>query len=511
MLKLPYGTLAFDSGARPGVTAFDVSIPSTGNKPIVEARAALDGARASIRDLAMWNSTVNFGVPASATTRTGLRVTGATTFASGAVFNVTAPAAATAADAGGAFLALDGPVTASKPGVPLIKSGPGSLGLFNPANAFTGLTVNGGLIVFDSAAALGDPAATINLSGGGLRYAGAGAATIGQTVAVGAAGATLDAYGQGSLTVAGPLTGGGGTAGLAKVGPGTVVFGAANSPYTGPLDVRAGTLRISGSVPNSKGVTVAAGATFEAAATQSVAALTVNGGGAARVAPGGHNVLSVRALDLAVANPTTGAGGASLDLSDGGLIFDHDGGAAALAYVRDRVRSAFAGGTWTGSGITSSTAASDGRRGVGFAEARDVVSLVGGVGRFMGAAVDDTAIVVRATVLGDATLDGVVNFDDLLALAKHYNASGDAAVWSAGDFTYDAAVNFDDLLVLAKNYNATLPAADLAVAGAPAAFPALMAAAFEAAVPVPSGGVLAMAAACTAMTSRRRRRAGRPG
>jgi hypothetical protein len=57
---------------------------------------------------------------------------------------------------------------------------------------------------------------------------------------------------------------------------------------------------------------------------------------------------------------------------------------------------------------------------------------------------------------GDATGDRVVNFDDLLALAKNYNKT--AATWSQGDFTGDGLVNFDDLLVLAKNYNKTVPA-----------------------------------------------------
>jgi hypothetical protein len=57
---------------------------------------------------------------------------------------------------------------------------------------------------------------------------------------------------------------------------------------------------------------------------------------------------------------------------------------------------------------------------------------------------------------GDATGDRVVNFDDLLVLAKNYNNIG--VTFAQGDFTGDGLVNFDDLLVLAKNYNKTLPA-----------------------------------------------------
>lgn len=53
--------------------------------------------------------------------------------------------------------------------------------------------------------------------------------------------------------------------------------------------------------------------------------------------------------------------------------------------------------------------------------------------------------------IGDSNVDGIVNFDDLLALAQNYNLSG-TATWQKGDFNYDATVSFDDLLVLAQNY-----------------------------------------------------------
>jgi hypothetical protein len=65
---------------------------------------------------------------------------------------------------------------------------------------------------------------------------------------------------------------------------------------------------------------------------------------------------------------------------------------------------------------------------------------------------------------GDATGDRVVNFDDLLILAKNYNKPNQT--FAQGDFTGDGVVNFDDLLVLAKNYNKTLPAGGEAVLAA---------------------------------------------
>jgi hypothetical protein len=81
-----------------------------------------------------------------------------------------------------------------------------------------------------------------------------------------------------------------------------------------------------------------------------------------------------------------------------------------------------------------------------------------------------TSYVAQFTVLGgDADGNGVVNFNDLLALARNYNKAG--ATRSQGDFNGDGVVNFNDLLILAKNYNRSLvpPAAGAEVALASAA------------------------------------------
>lgn len=55
-------------------------------------------------------------------------------------------------------------------------------------------------------------------------------------------------------------------------------------------------------------------------------------------------------------------------------------------------------------------------------------------------------------VAGDATNDGIVNFDDLLVIAQNYNNNG--RTFSQGNFNYDASglVDFSDLLILAQNY-----------------------------------------------------------
>jgi hypothetical protein len=54
---------------------------------------------------------------------------------------------------------------------------------------------------------------------------------------------------------------------------------------------------------------------------------------------------------------------------------------------------------------------------------------------------------------GGATRDGLVNFDDLIPVAHHYNLATNAT-WDMGDFTGDGLVKFPDLVILAQNYGA---------------------------------------------------------
>lgn len=66
----------------------------------------------------------------------------------------------------------------------------------------------------------------------------------------------------------------------------------------------------------------------------------------------------------------------------------------------------------------------------------------------------------RVALGGDATLDGQVNFEDLVRLAQHYNAPADDTnfgPWSLGDFNGDGLVGFADLVMLAQNYSGVAP------------------------------------------------------
>jgi hypothetical protein len=175
--------------------------------------------------------------------------------------------------------------------------------------------------------------------------------------------------------------------------------------------------------------------------------------------------------------------------------------------IRDQVVAGYnAGGPhWAGNaGMVSSSAAANGSFAVGYAEASEVP---GAAASFGGEAVAVPAVLVRYTLAGDATLDGHVDFNDLVKLAQNYNKTVSATTdswWFNGDFTYDGMVNFNDLVKLAQNYNGAVPAGG--VPGAAVGFGEELALAMG---QVPEPGLVSavgVAAAVGAMGRRRRRR-----
>jgi autotransporter-associated beta strand protein len=311
--------------------------------------------------------------------------------------------------------------------------------------------------------------------------------------------------GGGSSAAAGAVTlAANASGGITKNGLGTLTLSAANT-YTGDSIVNGGTLRVTGSVAG--GVVVNDTATFDAAVPQTVKTLTVNAGGLTTVSAG-----PLKVGDNTSAQPLTVAATGKVDVQSTGLVVDYasTGAAsdnAAVASVRNAIISGYSGGTWTGNGITSSTAAaSASNRAVGYALASEVLPFTNGTSdTFLGTTVDKSTVVARYTLAGDATLDGSVDFNDLVKLAQNYNTTvknSTESWWNHGDFTYDGITDFNDLVKLAQNYNTALPTEP--IPGAPIGFEADLARAF-ASVPEP-GTLSLLGLAGAALVGRRRRR-----
>ena len=144
---------------------------------------------------------------------------------------------------------------------------------------------------------------------------------------------------------------------------------------------------------------------------------------------------------------------ATLDLTNNNLVIDYapaDG--SPIATLTTALGTGRNGGLWNGTGIISSTAASDAthKTAIGSAEASAL-----GIGSFLGQSVDSTTVLLRYTLNGDANLDGTVNALDFNRLATNFGASNRG--WADGNFDYAGTVNTTDFNLLAANFGASMP------------------------------------------------------
>jgi len=141
------------------------------------------------------------------------------------------------------------------------------------------------------------------------------------------------------------------------------------------------------------------------------------------------------------------------DITDSAAVVDYTT-TTPFASIRAQLIAGYGGGTWNGAtGIISSTAGLglSPTTAVGYAEASDVLGAAGG--SFAGQTVDNTTVLIRYTLAGDANLDLSVNLDDFTRLAAGF-ATG--STWGTGDFNYNGQVTLDDFTALAANFGRTL-------------------------------------------------------
>jgi len=145
--------------------------------------------------------------------------------------------------------------------------------------------------------------------------------------------------------------------------------------------------------------------------------------------------------------------GGTFDLERNSLAINFSG-SDPVSTLQGYLHSAYNNGSWLGSsGLTSTTVAAqvaankgttNGLYSLGYADG----NLDGSIG---GAAPNQ--IIISPQLVADATEDGKVDFNDLLALAQ--NTGSTTADWVHADFNFDGIVDFNDLLLLAQNINKT--------------------------------------------------------
>jgi hypothetical protein len=249
-----------------------------------------------------------------------------------------------------------------------------------------------------------------------------------------------------------------------------------------------GTLRVTGPITAAAGAAIGKGGP----GTLAVKNVRMDGlvvtGGTVRVLPDGTpaGTSILKALSIGTAG--------RLDLDNNDLLITYTG-MTPYPTIRDYI---IKGLTFNTAGIISSAAQTAGNTVHAVVDNANLH-----LASWEGTPITDATIIVKYTLRGDATLDGSVNFNDLVKLAQNYNNTTGTASWDMGDFNYDGNVDFNDLVGLAQNYNAVL--ASEPIPDAPAEFSADLSRVF-ASVPEPAS-FATIAAYVLVGLSRRCRRA----
>jgi hypothetical protein len=191
-------------------------------------------------------------------------------------------------------------------------------------------------------------------------------------------------------------------------------------------------------------ITVPAGTSFN---SPSFKTQTITLNGTVHVASGNAPAGTPGAA-LTSQNLTMGANGL-LDISNHELIVR---GGTTLAQAQALVAAGRGGIT----GITSSTAGAGLVLGVGTAGAINVST-------FDGVSVSPTDILVKATYLGDANLDGHVDTTDLNTVLNHFGQT--TPNWTSGNFDGASTIDLTDLAWVLNNFGKTVAGGSVMAGG----------------------------------------------
>lgn len=163
----------------------------------------------------------------------------------------------------------------------------------------------------------------------------------------------------------------------------------------------------------------------------------------------------VRAGSIAFTTPDSGV----IDLADNALMVDYfEGDASPLTQIERSINPG-ADNPLSMARIVSSTAGlNPDRYALGVAEGSDLPAVAAGLRTFFRENADNTSVLVRYTLRGDADLNGAVDLDDFTVLAAGFGTTDSR--WFRGDFNYDGETNLSDFTLLAANFGQALPVSD---------------------------------------------------
>jgi hypothetical protein len=228
---------------------------------------------------------------------------------------------------------------------------------------------------------------------------------------------------------------------------------------SGPLTINSGdtiTQTGAGTVLYETPVNLSGGSSLALSGSAIAQSLSLAAGTSAKMAPDSNSVLTVDSLSMAP--------GSTLDLATNRLVIDYGAGNASPASaVEAALRSGFNGGSWTGTGLISSSAATNPHYALAYADGNNPADATAISG------LQPNEVIVQYELAGDADLTGSVDFSDVLTVARNYgrsiDANGNPVDWADGDFNYDGTVDFEDLLDVAENFDQPLTPQETAEVG----------------------------------------------
>jgi hypothetical protein len=317
----------------------------------------------------------------------------------------------------------------------------GSLTLLNAAAAPT--LSSGGTLVHNSSATN----VSVSFTVGGVTFTGTANGVVYLVHDTSAPTATVRKFGSGVFTLTG-------------ISSKTAPINYRNEEGKTEFQTNVGDSSVSGSVNWSVAVNEMPGSpasSVEFQTNQNLVSLEIGDGAVATISTStssNFKVLTVGSLSIAQDG--------TLDVTNNGFVVDYASTltTAEVAELEMMIRDLVLRGrastglnpTWTGTGITSSTAAgaSQNSRAVGYAVNGSLP--LGQKTTFLGQSVDSSTILVRFTVTCDFNLDGTVNDDDVAIYSTYYKPGLFRPYWAFGDADYTSYIDNDDGTLLGGYY-----------------------------------------------------------